>query len=246
MPVIPFIPLIASGVGALAGKIGGQKATAAAQQRSPEETAALTGAQSAAGNLTNTGSSLISQGQGNVNPAAGYYKTLLNGNRGAMANATAAPRAQLQEGIRGAQTDITRMGVRGAAKDVLSGNLSRQGQSQVAGLTTGVQPGAANALATIGQGQTQTGQPMLAQAGNIYGNLLGAGANNRAYARQEGGNTGNAIGKLIAGAGPVLQGAFGGNSSSPMTGATGWKPTDWQPTPASGSAGTWKPTDWQS
>jgi hypothetical protein len=209
MPVVPFMPLIAQGVGMLGGAFAGKKATDSAQQRSPEEAAALTGATGAANTLTNTGSSLINQGRDYSAKPAGFYGSLLSGNRAAMAQTTAAPRAQLQEGIRGAQSQIGQSGVRGAAKEVLSGNLARQGQSQVAGLTTGVQPTAAAGLAGLSGNMLQAGAPMLGQAGNIFGNLLGQGFVNRKYAREEGGNTGTAIGKLVAGSGPMLQSVFG-------------------------------------
>jgi hypothetical protein len=217
MPVIPFMPLIAQGAGMLGGAIAGKKATASAQQRSPEETAALTGATGAANTLGQTGSSLLSQGRGYLQQPAGYYQSLLSGNRAAMSNATAAPRAQLQEGYRGAQSGLATSGIRGAAKDQLAGNLQRQGASQIAGLTTGVQPAAAGALAGLSGNLLQAGAPMLGQSGTIFGNLLGQGANNRQYARGEGQQTGAAIGNLVAGAGPLLQGAFGGDNSGTQT-----------------------------
>jgi hypothetical protein len=212
MPVVPFIPMIASGIGALVSKKVGQKATAAAQERSPEEAAALSGATGAANTLSQTGSSLVSQGTGALGKAGSYYGTLLGGNRAAMAQATAAPRAQLQEGIRGAQTQLASSGIRGAARDQLSGNLMRQGASAVSGLTTGVQPMAAQGLGAVGSSLNATGAPMLGQSGNIFQNLLGQGFTNRKYARDEGEKSGTAMGNIIAGAGPILQKTFGGNS----------------------------------
>jgi hypothetical protein len=223
MPVVPFMPLIAQGVGALGGAIAGKKATQSAQQRSPEELAALGGETNAANTLGQTGSSLVSQGTNALGKAGSYYGTLLGGDRAAMANATAAPRAQLGETMRGAQAQLGQSGIRGAAKDLLSGNLARQGASAVSGLTTGVQPMAAQGLGQVGSSLNQTGAPMLGQSGNLFANMLGAGANNRQYARGEGEKTGGAIGSLIAGAGPVLQTAFGGGTKSmyPTGGGSG-------------------------
>jgi hypothetical protein len=223
MPVVPFIPLIAQGVGALGGALAGKKATSMAQQRSPEELAALSGETGAANTLGTTGNSLVTQGRSMMQQPADYYSRLLGGDRAAMAEATAGPRAQLQEGYKGAQSQLATSGIRGAAKDQLSGNLMRQGASQIAGLTTGVQPAAAGALGSLGTTTLQAGAPMLSQSGNLFANMLGQGYNNRIQAQQQGQTTGNAIGSLIAGAGPVLQSTFGGTKSMfPIGGGGGF------------------------
>ena len=187
-----LIPLAIQAGGAIASHYAGKKATKSAMERSPEELAALTGAQGSAKTLGDTGGSLVSEGRQCIQRPAGYYQTLLSGNRAAMTQATAAPRAQLQEQVRGARTGVARSGIRGAARDVLSGNLMRQNAAQIGGLTTGVQPAAAAALAGLGTDTMKVGAPMLGQAGSIYTNLLGQGANNRAYGREEGERTSRA------------------------------------------------------
>lgn len=207
MPVIPFIPLAASAVGSI---FAGKKATQAAMNRSPEEQQALGGAQGAAGNLTKTGSSLIQTGQETQAPATSYFDTLLRGNRAQMAGATAAPRAAITDVYRGAERGLEHSGVRGPQRDVAAADLNRQRASQISSLVTGVQPAAASALTGIGQTQIGQGAPMLGQAGGIYSGLLGQGASNRRYAREEGEKTGAGFGGLIF---DILKGTLGGGKS---------------------------------
>jgi hypothetical protein len=198
MPIAPAVPWIAQGAGALVGALAGKKSQSNAMKRSPEETAALGGASTAAQGAGQTAQSLTDESRPYVSQPAGYYQTLLHGNRAAMAQATAAPRAQIQEGYRGAQTGLARSGIRGAAKDVLSGQLGRQKVGQIAGQTTGVQPWAAGQLAGLGTDIQKTGAQLYGTSGNIYRDLLGQGFTNRKYARDEGAQTGKAIGGLVA------------------------------------------------
>lgn len=200
-------PLIAQAGGLAAGIFAGKAATASAQARSPEEQAALAGEQGSAGNLSKTGTSLIDESRPYISQPAGYYQKLLTGDRAAMAEATAAPRAQLREQGAGSQANLERSGIRGAARDVIGANINRDTASKVSALTTGVQPGAASALGSLGTDVLKTGAPMVGQAGNIYSNLLAQGNANRQYARTEGGKTGDAIGKLAAMAGTVPWGS---------------------------------------
>src|SRR6266571_679626 len=215
MPVVPFLPLIASGVGAFAGR----KAQSSAMQRSPEELAALTGAQGTAGALSAGGQNLLTTGAQTQAPATNYFQTLLSGNRAAQTQAVAAPRAALTDVYRGAERNLDQSGVRGAQRDVASADLGRQRAGQIGGLITGVQPGAASTLASIGQGQQALGAPMLGQSGAIYSNLLGQGTANRQYARGEGEKAGAGIGGLIV---DVLRGTkWGGRRGSYPTGGGG-------------------------
>lgn len=197
MPVAPAIPLIAQGVGALVGHFAGKKATSAAQKRSDEENVSLEGGQETGAEALSAGTGLMKQGRPMIADAGNYYKTLLHGNRAAMGLATAAPRASITDSYRGAARNLDQSGIRGAAKDVHAGELNRQRAGQIAGLTTGVQPAAAEALGNLGTETTRTGVPLYNTAGNVYTNLLGQGSNNRQYARREGENTGAAIGSLI-------------------------------------------------
>lgn len=202
----PAVPWIIKGGSILGGMIAGKKAQSSAMQRSPEEQAALQGAQGAAGTLTTQGQSLIGQGTPMLGQAGNYWQTLLQGNRGAMAQATAGPRAALTDIYRGAEKNLERSGVRGATRDVAAAELGRDRAGQIARLTTGIQPQAAQNLAQVGSELLGTGAPMLGQAGSIWGNLLGQGQQNRVYARGEGEKAGKAWGGLIF---DILQGTFG-------------------------------------
>lgn len=207
----PAVPWIAKGASLLGGWLGGRKAQQSAMARSPEEQSALTGAQGAAGQLGGYGRSLFGQGQqafGQGVPMLGqagnYWQTLLGGNRAAMSQATAAPRAALTEQYRGAERGLERSGLRGATRDLAMANLSRDQASKVAGLTTGVQPMAAQQLAGVGEslgglGLQSSGLGIGAAggAGNIFSRLLGEGFENRKYGREEGEKAGKSIGSLI-------------------------------------------------
>lgn len=207
-PVVPFIPAIGSAIG---GIFGGKKATQAAQTRSPEETAALTGAQGAgtalAGqgrNLFGTGTGMVAQGQTTLAQPTGYYQKLLSGNRALASQAIAAPRAAIGDIYTGAARSLEQSGVRGAARDVASGELARQRASQIGSLITGVQPAAAQALTSIGETQTGQGAGLAGAgasatqaSGGLFSGLLGQGAANRQYARGEGEKFGTSFGSLI-------------------------------------------------
>jgi hypothetical protein len=209
-------PLIAQGGGVVGGMLAGQQATKMAQKRSPEELAALGGAQGAAGQMGQLGGSLARQGQNYLADPAAYYQTLLGGNRAAMAQAVAGPTAQLTGVYRGAERNLNQQGIRGAARDLAATDLNRDRASKIAGLTTGVQPYAAEQLASLGNNALGQGTAMLGNAGNVYGNLLTQGAANRTYARKEGGETGAAIGGLARDVGEV---AFK-KGAKPTTGTT--------------------------
>lgn len=209
-----LIPLAIQAGGAIAGHFAGKKATKDASTLSPDEQVAQTGASGAAKGAGTAANTLTTQGMNTLAQPAGYYRKLLTGDRAAMGEATAAPRAALQEQVRGAQAGIARSGVRGAARDQITGNLARQQQGAVAGLTTGVQPMAASALTQIGGGMTQTGAGLYGTSGNIYSNLLGQGFKNRVYGREEGEKTSKGVMDLATRAAGTVSGAMGGNSGS--------------------------------
>jgi hypothetical protein len=204
----PAVPFIGS---AIAGIFGGKKATAAAQKRSPEEQTALTGAQGAGSTLASqgerqfsTGTGLIQSGQTSLAAPTGYFSRLLSGNRALQSQAIAAPRAAISDTYSGAERGLEHSGVRGAARDEAKAELGRSQAGAISSLITGVQPAAAGALTqigqtAIGQGAGIAGQGIGAtgQSGNIFQNLLGQGAANRQYARQEGQNFGTGFGGLI-------------------------------------------------
>jgi hypothetical protein len=188
---------ITTGVSLLGGWLGGKKAEKNAMQRSPEEAAALTGASNSANALNTTGTQLTQAGMPAVNKSLGYYSTLLGGNRAAMSLATAAPRASITDTYRGAERNLEQQGVQGAGRDQAVAGLARDKAGNIARLTTGVQPAAANALADLGTNLTSQGGQQQNAAGSLFANLLGKGFENRKYAREEGGKASSAIGSLL-------------------------------------------------
>ena len=214
MPVIPFIPAISAGVGALSGHFGSE----AAQRRSPEEEVALRGQQGAAGSLLGAGTGLLAEGRLPLQQATSYYGTLLRGNRGALAQATAAPAGQIRDLYAGAERGLERYGriPTGAAR----AELARERAGKLAGLVSGVQPGAASALAGIGSDVTRTGLGAMGQAGSLYSGLLGQGFGNRVYGRAEGQELGVGLGGLIF---DLLRGT-GGGQRNPVPGVGRWSP----------------------
>ena len=226
MPVIPFIPMIASTIG---GAIASKKAQSSAAKRSPEEQTALTGAQGAGSALATQGANLMTTGQDTLAQPTSYYQQLLGGNRALQSQAIAAPRAAISDTYRGAERSLDQGGVRGAQRDVAQGELSRQRAGQISSLITGVQPAAAQALTGIGQTQTQQGIGATSGSGSLFSSLLGQGAQNRQYARSEGEKSGTAWGGMIF---DMLSGALkssggGGKSTNfggmvPNTGTGGF------------------------
>lgn len=202
----PAMPWIIKGGAMLGGMFAGRKATSSAMQRSPEEQTALTGAQGAGGELAKTGADLTSTGMQTTAPATNYYQALLHGNRALQSQATAAPRAGITDVYSGAQRGLEQSGVRGAQKDVATGELQRQKAGQIASLVTGVQPAAAAALTQTGLEQSQQGGARTAGAGNLYQNLLGQGAQNRRYGREEGEKAGQGMGGFLF---DILSGTMG-------------------------------------
>jgi hypothetical protein len=206
--VVPFLPTIGSAIG---GRFAGKGATAAAQKRSPEEALSLTGAQGAGSALAGmgrglygTGTGMVRQGQTTLAQPTSYYQKLLGGNRALASQAVAAPRTQISDVYRGAERNLEQSGVRGASRDVAKGEIARQRAGQISSLITGVQPGAAGALTSIGENQTTQGAGIAGQgvgatgaAGGLFSGLLGQGTANRQYARGEGEKFGSGFGGLI-------------------------------------------------
>lgn len=243
MPVaVPLVMAAVSYAGSKVAEHSAKKAQQAAMQRSPEELAALKGQTGAAGELSATGADLTKSGQAatqtglsTMAPAATYFGSLLRGNRALQSQAVAGARGGITDTYRGAERSLEKSGVRGASHDVASGELARQKAGQISSLITGVQPGAASALAGIGGEQAGIGTTQTAQggartgaAGSMYGNIVTGGQGNRQSAfnigNEEGTRVGNAFGQFVAGIGSYYG---GGNSmaaskrrlpSRPLTG----------------------------
>jgi hypothetical protein len=200
---MPVIPLAVMAGGAIISHYANKKATADAQKRSPEEAVSVAGAQEGAGTLAGHGTSELATGEATQAPATSYFDKLLHGNRAAQAQAIAAPTAGVQDVYRGAERGLEKSGVRGAARDVASADLTRGKASQIAGLVTGVQPAAAQTLTGIGQTQQAQGAGMVGSSNSTYEGLLGQGAANRVNAQKAGTSAASSVGSLATSAAGV-------------------------------------------
>lgn len=197
-------PYIAQGVGALSGYLSSRNAG----KRGPEERVALGGAQGAAAGLAKTGGNLLSTVEG----PRSYWQGLLGGDRAQMAQATAGPRAAINDQYRGAERGIERAGVRGAARDVAISDLIRDRAAKTAGLVSGVQPMAAEQLTQI----AGMGQSLLGQSGTLWANLLGQGTSNRQAADQEKAGAGKVAGQYLFDLASGIAGAYGKRQKAPI------------------------------
>src|SRR5215831_4078086 len=161
----PAIPWIASGIGSW---LGGRKATSSAMQRSPEEQQALNSAQSTGQQLLQQGQRFSQLGLPAIQSGMNYWDTLLRGNRAMMSQATAGARGSITDTYRGAMNSLEHSNVRGAARDQATEELNRDRAGKIAGLTTGVQPEAAQQLSSLGSGLTGQGIQQLGGAGNLW------------------------------------------------------------------------------
>jgi hypothetical protein len=193
----PAVPWIIKGGSLLGGWLAGRKAQSSAQQRSPEELQALTSATSAGNSLLQQGQQFQKLGLPAVQSGMGYWDTLLRGSRSAMAGATAGPRGAITDQYRGATQNLEHSGIRGAARDQATAELNRDRVGKIAGLTSGVQPGAAQQLSGLGSGLIEQGGSQMNAAGGLFSGLLGQGAANRQYARSEGEKAGTGIGSFL-------------------------------------------------
>jgi len=178
MPVAPFAPVIASGIGALFGSRDSGPKAAGGQSLSADQTALMQSQTRSADQATSLSKYLQKQAQYSApafGRAMGYYSTLLNGNRGAMQQAVAPEAAGITDAAKGATMNLERLGVTGGQKVQAQADLARQTGGQLGQLTVGLRPQAANALGNMGaQGMGFAGQALqgLTGAGSIYANAL--------------------------------------------------------------------------
>jgi hypothetical protein len=148
-------------------------------RKSKEEKAATAAQQQAQSMLMGQGGQLSAMGMPAQQSALGYYQTLLGGNRAAQAQAIAAPTANITDMYRGAERNLDHKGIRGGGKDLAMAELGRGRVSQLAQLTTGVQPMAAGALGALGSQATGQGIAATGASAGIGANLVQQNAANR-------------------------------------------------------------------
>lgn len=182
---------------AIFGGIMAKRAADNARKYSPEELAAIANSNKVAGQASDAAAAAIGESKPYLRDAGGYYQTLLHGNRAAMSQAVAPAYAATTDIYRGAERNLQQSGVRGAARDVARGELNRERASKLSGLVTGVQPGAAQALGSLGVEGMRNAAPLYNTAGNMYGNILTAGMRNRQWGDLQGTEAGRAWGGAV-------------------------------------------------
>lgn len=183
------VPIGLAGAQMLGSYIGSRK--------SKEEKAATAAQQQAQSMLMGQGGALTSMGMPAQQSALGYYQTLLGGNRAAQAQAIAAPTANITDMYRGAERNLDHKGIRGGGRDLAMAELGRGRVSQLAQLTTGVQPMAAGNLGSLGGQATNQGIAATSGAAGVASNLVGQNFQNRQNTNEMMGAGGAGIGSAI-------------------------------------------------
>lgn len=187
---IPWIGLAVSAAGTAASAYSSSKANSAMQ-------AAQKGVQGIADTQLGMTKQAFGSGLPMLNQAGSYWSTLLGGNRTAMSAATAGPRAAITDQYRGAELGLKRAGVTGGVRDQSLAELSRDRAAKVAGLTTGVQPAAAQGLSGIGANLLGVSQGFGSNAGGLYGSLMQNTTQNAMYQSGQAASAGSSFGSLL-------------------------------------------------
>lgn len=131
---------------------------------------AMLGEQAASARLgRNTGYGMVQAGLPATMSSINYFAKLLQGNRATMQQAVAGPMRQITDTYRGAERGLERQGIRGGVRETAMAELNRDRAANIAGLTTGVQGQAANALADIGSSLTSQGMSGISGAAGQFG-----------------------------------------------------------------------------
>lgn len=195
---MPAIPALIMAGGALGSAYMSSRAASEASRRSPEERQAMSSSQRLSDLTASQGQQLFGAAMPAVQRTLGYYGTLLNGNRAAR-NAAVAPEAQsVANAYEGANRAIGRSYVRGGGRDYALAENARGRAGDIARLTTGVRPQAAQAMSAIAGGLLPNATANYGTAAGINEGLIGAGFNNRQFGQQAGMLAGQNWGQLFA------------------------------------------------
>jgi len=223
------------------GGIASNKAAKNASKLSPSEQGALNEQTSGAAQQRTQASELYSKFMPYYQQAAGYYGTLLGGNRAALGQQMMPERQGINDAYAGAQTRLDRSGVQGGVRDQAIANMNREKAGRYATLLGSARSGAAGSLASMSSGAVNAGQSGLAGAMNTQGQISQTGLYNRAYGNQQGLAAGQSAADMIF---QILKGipGAGGKAGSKKTlpstklpGSVGY--TYLPPVPASGDFG---------
>lgn len=209
------MPAAAIGAGGALGStlIGSSAASSTYDQAQKELQPFRRGATGNADELAGNSRQLFSQAMPAVQQSLDYYKNLLGaGGRKGLYAAVAPAAGTIAESYRGATQSLTK-NLRGGERDMGLAELKRQQVGDTARLVSGVQPGAAAALGSMGGSLVGEAQSGFARAGGIYGGLAGQ-PNATALALRSGSDSASSMGALLA----RLMSLYGGGGKTAKAG----------------------------
>lgn len=233
MPAIPAIISGGAAIGSsLIGGMMGKKAASTAMEKTPQELAAFDANTKLAGQQTRQGNEMFNTAMPAVRNSLNYYGTLLGGNRAARVGAVAPEAESVSGAYEGANKAIGRSYISGGVKDQALAENARAKAGQIARLTTGVRPMAAQGMAQIAGSLIPQAEDRYRGASGIYGQQGNSEMANRKIGSDAGTQTSGNFGRLFAqilnitGKGKSGGGGFyptggGGGSSQPGDDA-GW------------------------
>lgn len=228
MPAVPAL-IMAGGsiVSSIASKKAASSASKQAAQRSPEELAFMNSQTQLGDQMRQQGGQLFGTAMPQLRSTIDYYRTLLDGSRAARMNAVSGEAQDVGEAYQGADAAADK-NLRGGERDQAKAENARARAGGISRLVTGVRPGAAGALGSLGTSLVGASQGFEGTSADIGGNLLGNSTANRqgafAVGQQAGANTSEQIGKLVGALAPLF-GGKGGKSPLPSKPIPNMQPT---------------------
>ena len=168
-------------------------------ERTPQETASLQSVSDIARLITGQGSGLYDVGAPAYSQAINYYRRLLGGSREAITEAVAPQGQAIADIYKGAERSLKAGPLRGGARELASGELSREKTGAIAGLPAQAREAAAAAAGGLGLAGAQAGVGAEQAGAGLYGNI----------AEMEQANRFGGIGAAQAQQGLGLQAALG-------------------------------------
>lgn len=223
MPAVP----IAIGVGSMIANHYASKAAAKqAMEKTPQETAAFDANTKLATQQAQQGNEMFQTAMPGVKNSLNYYNTLLSGNRAARTAAVAPEAESVASAYDGANKAIGRGYVQGGQRDQAVAENARSKAGQIARLTTGVRPMAANAIAGISGSILPGAAQRAGTASNIYGQQANSEMLNRQYGNKVGDQTSQNFGRLFAQIMNLTKGGGGASGGLYPTGGGSGQPGD--------------------
>lgn len=195
MPAVPAAIMAGS---AIYGAYQSRKAAHEAMQLSPVEQQAQSNSQRLATLTAGQGRQMFDRAMPAVGNTLNYYQTLLNGSKAARYAATSPEAESTSSAYEGANQAIGRSYIRGGQKDQALAENARARAGDIARLTTGVRPMAAQGTMGVAGQLLPAGAQAYGTSAGINEGLAGGGFRNRQLGQEAGANAGQNWGQLFA------------------------------------------------